>query len=170
MDADLLIIGSGRCPELVFIPEIKDEPDKENPSDQAPLRWEGHELQKKPDGNREAGLLSDQDVISEYASVVAAINGGRKAAATLHCLMTGNRFQDPSLMITEISNLQDVAFLNNVNSIPRTILKLTDQRHGSPEAFSTGFSPEEAKREADRCLRCGLVCYEKTKLEGKGLT
>jgi NADPH-dependent glutamate synthase beta subunit-like oxidoreductase len=169
MDADLLIIGSGRCPELVFIPEIKDEPDTENlPSkDQGPLRWEGHELQKKPDGNREAGLLSDQDVISEYASVVAAINGGRKAAAALHCLMTGTGFQDPSLMITETSNLQDVAFLKNVDPIPRTILKLTDQLHGSPEAFSTGFSPEEAKKEADRCLRCGLVCYEKTKLEGR---
>lgn len=165
MDADLLIIGSGRCPELVFIPEIKDEPDRENPPDQSPLRWEGCELQKKPDGNREAGLLSDQDVVSEYASVVAAINGGRKAAAALHCLMTGTGFQDPSLMITETSNLQEVAFLNKVNPMPRTILKLTDS-----DAFSTGFSPEEAKNEADRCLRCGLVCYEKTKWEGKGLT
>jgi NADPH-dependent glutamate synthase beta subunit-like oxidoreductase len=168
MDADLLIIGSGRCPELVFIPEIKAEPD--NPPDQGSLRWEGHELQKKPAGYREAGLLSDQDVVSEYASVVAAINGGRKAAAALHCLMTGTGFQDPSLMVTASSNLQNVAFLNNVNPIPRTILKLTDDLHGSPEPFSTGFSTEEAKKEADRCLRCGLVCYEKTKLEGKDLT
>ena len=170
MDADLLIIGSGRCPELVFIPEIKDEPGRENPPDQESLCWEGHELQKKPDGNREVGLLSDQDVVSEYASVVAAINGGRKAAAAVHCLMTGTEFQDPSLMITETSNLQDVAFLNNVSPIPRTILNSTDQLHGSPEAFSTGFSPEEAKTEADRCLRCGLICYEKTKSEGKVLT
>jgi NADPH-dependent glutamate synthase beta subunit-like oxidoreductase len=168
MDAELLILGSGRCPELVFIPEIKAEAD--NPPGQGSLSWEGHELQKKPDGNREAGLLSDQDVVSEYASVVAAINGGRRAAAALHCLMTGNGFQDPSLMITANSSLQDVAFLNGVNPVPRTILKLTDDFHGSPEPFSTGFSTEEAKKEADRCLRCGLVCYEKTKLEGKDLT
>ena len=171
LEADLLIIGSGRCPELVFIPEIKVEPDTGNlpTKDQGPLLWEGHELQKKPDGNREAGLLSDQDVVSEYASVVAAINGGRKAAAALHYLMAGTEFQDPSLMITETSNLQDVSFLNNVNAVPRTLLKPAEQPSGSPEAFSTGFSPEEAGKEADRCLRCGLVCYEKTKLEGKGL-
>jgi len=109
-------------------------------------------------------------VVSEYASVVAAINGGRKAAAALHYLMAGTEFQDPSLMITETSNLQDVSFLNNVNAVPRTLLKPAEQPPGSPEAFSTGFSPEEAKKEAGRCLRCGLVCYEKTKLEGKVVT
>nr|NJM04006.1 FAD-dependent oxidoreductase [Desulfobacula sp.] len=171
LDADLLIIGSGRCPELVFIPEAKDEPDMEaSPSkDQGPLLWEGHELQKKPDGNREAGLLSDQDVVSEYASAVAAINGGRKAAAALHYLMAGAGFQDPSLMITETSRLQDVTFLNHVNAVPRTLLKPEEPPHGSPDAFSTGFLPEEARREADRCLRCGLVCYEKAKSEGKAV-
>ena len=169
LDTDLLIIGSGRFPELVFIPEAKDDPGTENlPSkDQGPLLWEGHELQKKPDGNREAGLLSDQDVVSEYASAVAAINGGRKAAAAIHYLMAGTGFQDAFLMITETSNLQDVSFLNNVNAIPRTLLKPAEHPPGSPEAFSTGFSPEEVKKEAERCLRCGLVCYEKTKLEGK---
>ena len=48
--------------------------------------WHGKALRcrKTPDSNKELGLLSSQDVISEYASAVAAINGGRRAAATVH--------------------------------------------------------------------------------------
>ena len=91
IDADTLIIGSGRFPELVFIPVRNDEQDGEEDLNEnnEPLVWEGVELQKKPDANREFGLLSNQDVISEYSSAVAAINGGRKAAAAIHNLMYG---------------------------------------------------------------------------------
>ena len=113
--------------------------------------------------------MSDQDVISEYASAVSAINGGRKAAAAIHYLMTNAGFQDPSDMITEASILQDVSILNHVKVLSRTILKSTDPKKGAAEEFSTGFSVEEAKKEADRCLRCGLVCYEKIKTEGQVL-
>ncbi|MCK5696193.1 MAG: RnfABCDGE type electron transport complex subunit B, partial [Desulfobacula sp.] len=91
IDTDTLIIGSGRFPELVFIPVRNDEPNGEEDliDNSEPLIWEGVELQKQPDANRELGLLSNQDVISEYSSAVAAINGGRKAAAAIHNLMYG---------------------------------------------------------------------------------
>jgi formate dehydrogenase beta subunit len=36
----------------------------------------------------------------------------------------------------------------------------------SIDKFSTGFSEEQARAEANRCLRCGLVCYEKAKVIG----
>lgn len=165
MDTDTLIIGSGRFPELVFIP-VKN--DGQNASEETSdinngLVWEGVELQKKPDANKELGLLSDQDVISEYASAVASINGGRKAAAAIHNLMYGIEFQEPSKFITEQSILQDVSFLNNVDVSPRNILELYKNKKDSEDKFSTGFSIETAHTEAERCLRCGLVCYEKSK-------
>ncbi|MBU8912226.1 MAG: RnfABCDGE type electron transport complex subunit B [Desulfobacterales bacterium] len=168
IDADTLIIGSGRFPELVFVPVRNDEQDgtEDLIENNEPLVWEGVELQKKPDSNRELGLLSDQDVISEYASAVASINGGRKAAAAIHNLMYGIEFQESSKFITEQSVLQDVALLNNVDISPRNILELRKTQKGTADKFSTGFSIEEAQAEADRCLRCGLVCYEKSKAAG----
>jgi NADPH-dependent glutamate synthase beta subunit-like oxidoreductase len=171
IDADTLIIGSGRFPELVFIPvgTNEDEDIQVNTENKGPLIWEGVELLKKPDSNRELGLLSDQDVISEYPSAVASINGGRRAAAAIHNLMYGIEFQEPFKMISERSVLQDVSGLENVDILPRNIMELSSSigtgknETGLKDDFSTGFSMEQARAEADRCLRCGLVCYEKSR-------
>ena len=168
MDTDTLIIGSGRFPELVFIPAGKEEQEGEEDliENNGPLAWEGLELQKKPDSNKELGLLSSQDAISEYSSAVAAINGGRKAAAAIHNLMYGIQFQEPSKFITEQTMLQDVSSLNNVATFPKIIMELGQAEKNSIDKFSTGFSEEQARAEANRCLRCGLVCYEKSKVIG----
>ena len=168
IDTDTLIIGSGRFPELVFIPVRNDETEEKEDliENNGPLVWEGVELQKKPDSNRELGLLSNQDVISEYSSAVAAINGGRKAAAAIHNLIYGIKFQEPSKFITEQTLLQDVSLLNNVDTTPRNIMELVQAKKDSDDKFSTGFSLEEAQAEANRCLRCGLICYEKSKIAG----
>ncbi|MCG8633880.1 MAG: RnfABCDGE type electron transport complex subunit B [Desulfobacterales bacterium] len=165
IDTDTLIIGSGRFPELAFVPVADDEVDENNGTGSepaaGPMTWEGVELQKKPDANRELGLLSSQDVISEYASAVAAINGGRKAATLMHHLMYGIEFQDPERMLTPKSVVQDVRSLTQVVPSPRNILEIAASRDERKERFSTGFSTETANEEAGRCLRCGLVCYEK---------
>ncbi|MEH0023186.1 MAG: RnfABCDGE type electron transport complex subunit B [Desulfobacter sp.] len=174
IDTETLIIGSGRFPELAFVPagndaESKDETQgtdsdvttAEDAGVAVPMTWEGVELQKKPDANRELGLLSSQDVISEYPSAVAAINGGRKAATLMHHLMYGIEYQDPETMITPKCVVQDVRTLNQVVPSPRNILDTASAREEKKDRFSTGFSTETAKEEADRCLRCGLVCYEK---------
>ena len=55
INTDLLIIGAGRFPELVFIPEIKDEQDGKSgqPENQVSVViCEGYELQKKPTGKQ----------------------------------------------------------------------------------------------------------------------
>ncbi|MDM8538721.1 RnfABCDGE type electron transport complex subunit B [Desulfobacterales bacterium HSG17] len=166
LDAATLIIGSGRFPELVFIPVNADEADIENNTEESdnegPFAWEGVELQKKPDSNRELGLLSAQDAITEYSSAVASINGGRKAAAALHNLMYGIEFQESDKMITKQTTLQDVSSLNSVDFTSRNVLIPRQSRKEWLDEFSTGFSLEEAHTEAERCLRCGLICYEKT--------
>ncbi len=184
IDTDTLIIGSGRFPELVFVSFSNEDPDykesdhkksdNKNAEDGAaiaresnanlPLVWEGVELQKKPDANRELGMLSKQDVISEYSSAVAAINGGRKAAAMIHHQIYGIEIQDTANMITEKSILQNVISLNQVLSSPRNIIDIAASREERKDKFSTGFSSDKALEEANRCLQCGLVCYEKSRL------
>ena len=176
IDTDTLIIGSGRFPELVFIPsgddvqketgDLKEGEPKQTKGIEInnSLMWEGVELQKKPDANREHGMLSKQDVISEYSSAVAAINGGRQAAAAIHHLIYGVQFQNPLKMITKISVLQGVRLLDHVPLTPRNIFAIATGREANEDRhdkFSTGFSAEIADEEASRCLQCGLVCYEK---------
>ncbi len=165
IDTDTLIIGSGRFPELAFVSTGNNEEENDGTIEvddvTMPLTWEGVELQKKPQGNRELGLLSSQDVISEYASAVAAINGGRRAATLMHHLIYGIQLQDPEPMLTPTSVVQDVNSLNQVVPSPRNLLKPLTDRPAHKQRFSTGFSEDTAKKEAGRCLRCGLVCYEK---------
>ncbi len=178
LDAGTLVIASGRFPELVFIPAADRESDPADDENMAedetegavittgPIVWEGVELQKKPDANQELGLLSGQDTKTEYASAVASINGGRKAATALHNLMYGIEFQERDKMITQQTLLQDISSLKQVDFSARNIMVLdqtgTDpDKHGESDRFSTGFSTDTAHSEAERCLRCGLICYEK---------
>jgi formate dehydrogenase (NADP+) beta subunit len=161
IEADTLIIGAGRFPELVFIPVRDPENDGDIPSPKdpgLPLAWEGVELLKKPDTRSQVGLLSARDMVSEYPSAVAAINGGRKAAAAVHNLMYGLAFQDPDQVITQNTLLQDVDTLHRVETCAKNIWD--DMAQPAPAA--TGFSEKTARSEADRCLQCGLICYEKT--------
>jgi NADPH-dependent glutamate synthase beta subunit-like oxidoreductase len=154
--ADTLIIGAGRFPELVFVP-VKETDENGEMIEGSALTWEGRELPKKPDVSPQIGLLSKQDVISEYPSAVSAINGGRKAAAAVHHYMYGLGFQDPDLLITKQSRIQNVSEIKQVETSPKTPWDDLAQ----PMAAATGFSEENARREADRCLQCGLICYEK---------
>lgn len=163
IDIETLIIGSGRFPELVFRPLMDEGVEEDGINIPLPLLWEGVELQKKTIANKDAGLLSKQDVVSEYSSAVAAINGGRKAAAAIHQLMYGIEFQDPAKMITRKSILQDVHDLTQVTSSPRNLLEIAPSREERKDKFSTGFSLDTAHNEANRCLSCGLVCYEKSR-------
>lgn len=156
--ADTLIIGAGRFPELVFVP-VKETDDTGEMIAGGALAWEGLELPKKPDVPPQTGLLSKQDVISEYPSAVAAINGGRKAAAAVHHFMYGLEFQDPELMITKHSLIQNVTQIKQVETTPKTAW----DDLARPMAAATGFSEAKARKEAGRCLQCGLICYEKHK-------
>jgi formate dehydrogenase (NADP+) beta subunit len=158
IETTALIIGAGRFPELVFVPVSDPAADSGDAPAAGPLAWEGVELPKKPDTRSAQGLLSRQDVVSEYPAAVSAINGGRRAAAAMHHLMYKLPFQDPSLMVTGLSRLQDITELHQVEKAAKNISGLAARTDG----IGSGFSEPAARSEAQRCLQCGLICYEKT--------
>lgn len=172
VDTQTMLIGSGRFPEFVFTPIIPvTDADEElietsEEKEEEPLLWEGAELLKASGNSPAIGMLSHKDVISEYPSAVAAINGGRKAAAAIHNRMYGIEYQDTDNVITEQSTLQDVSELFTVNPVPRNILQASEERQYWKNGFSTGYSLDTARDEAQRCLRCGLVCYERSTIDG----
>ena len=178
VDADSLILSAGRFPELVFsrieqeVAEIKEageEAVEESTSsrDLAPVKWEGVEIFKEPANNNELGMLSPADELSGYSAAVAAINGGRRAAATIHGVMYGIPvLAGPYKPVTKRSILQGVTKVEGVQILPRHIMPVNDAATRAIKTeLAAGYTPETAKAEAERCLKCGLLCYERTQAE-----
>ncbi|HKK89770.1 MAG TPA: FAD-dependent oxidoreductase, partial [Desulfobacteraceae bacterium] len=167
LNTDTIFMASGRFPELVFVPsESIDQEGEPAPGlgSDLPVRWEGVEIYKEPANRRELGLLSSGDVISGYSAAVKAINGGRKAAASVHDLMYGIPLKYAANPITKQSVLQGVNHLEGVDVLPRNIMPAAGIRQMGKDSMSKGFSSETAVDEANRCLKCGLVCYERTRV------
>jgi formate dehydrogenase beta subunit len=195
LDAQTIILSSGRFPELVFVakpgsdddtPEggVSEEIDGEILSDDSDdvmgddvvaadttstlISWEGYEIYKVPSNRNELGFLSPEDELSGYSAAVVAINGGRRAASTIHKLMYGLPINDVERPITKRSVLQGITSVDNVQIMPRNIMPQNEMgwagsRHTQNE-LNIGYSPETAQNEAERCLKCGLLCYERTAL------
>ncbi len=170
INANTLILSSGRFPELIFTAVNVPEVDPEAPEDTPALRlddevqWQGVEKYKEPADNQELGLLSDADELSGYSAAVAAINAGRRAAASLHSVMYGipvlNGKYNP---VTRKSLLQGVTRVEGVQIIPRNIMPVNDaETRAVKTELAAGYTPEMALAEAQRCLKCGLLCYERT--------
>ncbi|MCD4744623.1 MAG: FAD-dependent oxidoreductase, partial [Desulfobacteraceae bacterium] len=159
--ADSLIIGAGRIPELCFISSNRPEPDQEEIP--MPLEWEAMKIYKKPSDGREQGLLFRRDPISGYSAAISAINGGRKAAALIHHLMYGIAFEQSFNLITKQSVIQTVHQLQDVDILARNIMPVAEGKIGTRVEYYSGFSKEAALKESERCLRCGILCYERSK-------
>ncbi len=173
LDAGTLIISSGRFPSLVFSRTDKTDETKEDAGeapanlplhDTAPVKWEGVEIYKEPANNNELGLLSPVDELSGYSAAVVAINGGRRAAATLHSVMYGIPvLAGPFKPVTKRSVLQGVTRVEGVQILPRNVMPVNDAAtRAIKKELAAGYTPEMAKAEAQRCLKCGLLCYERT--------
>ena len=182
VDADSLIIASGRFPEFVFIPSKRlddeviepsedisgTEPLEQNGSNSLseytnkPMQWEGIEIYKEPASSREKGLLSRDDILSGYSATILAINGGRRAAASIHKLMYGISLENDPHIMTKQSIIQGIDHVEGVEISPRNIMPVAPEGRGQEEFL--GFTAEQAVKEAERCLRCGLICYKRSEV------
>ena len=180
LTASSLILASGRFPELIFsrvdtdaqgqdadAREAAEDAASEETVPGAPVQWQGVEIYKAPWDNQELGFLSPADELSGYSAAVAAINSGRRGAASVHSVMTGIPvYSGKYKPITPRSILQGVSRVDDVQVMPRNIMPINDAatRAVSPE-LAAGYTPEAALDEAQRCLKCGLLCYEHTGLD-----
>ena len=66
------------------------------------------------------------------------------------------------LEVSSESQVQNVHEIHSVPPMPRQVMVLrssTETARG--QELEAGFSPEAAVQEAQRCLQCGLICYER---------
>jgi formate dehydrogenase beta subunit len=168
LPVDTLVIASGRYPEFIFARPTMDESDtQETPSEEKKtandLRWEGFYALKHPHYNSEVGLLAEGDVLSDYSGAVKAIGAGRRAAASIHNVIYGIPLSHTDNVLTLTTMIQNVNEIERVEQVSRTIMPMADTPERLMDAeIEKGFTEKKAQREAERCLQCGLICYEKT--------
>ncbi len=168
LPANMLVVASGRFPELVFSrpPAPEDENDNASSTEvnpQAESRWVGVYTYKRPEHQHEMGWLSKGDVPSDYSGAIKAIGGGRRAAATIHKIMNNIELSLPDNTLNSCSVIQNVDHVEQVAASPRTIMPQASPREmAANQEIEKGFSKEMADAESRRCLQCGLICYEHT--------
>ncbi len=151
-----LIIAAGRFPELIF-----GAAKAETLASGEPLQWKATAPYKQPVSKDEIGLFAEGDVLADYNAAIKAIGAGRRAAASLHQIIHG---LEPALsghVITTDADVQNVDHVENVAATRRQIMPICS----GPELavcgeIERGFTEEMARAEAERCLQCGLICYE----------
>ncbi len=164
IEADNLFIGAGRFPELIFrkfnedtLISIKSKSLSDG------HRWEAVNVYKSPEYYKEKGFMSEGDVFSDYNAAIKAIGAGRRAAAMTHKLIYGIDIYFDEEIVSVNSDVQNITCVENVKLSPRNIMPLSSLKEiASGFEAEKGFTEEIAKKEASRCLKCGLICYEKT--------
>ncbi len=171
LPVNTLLISSGRFPEFIFSKkqpqkseDKNQDEDSSDETDTGDLRWEAVETAKKPANKDELGLLAQGDDLTDYTAAIKAIAAGRRAAAAIHHVLYGNPIEHPPNVVTPQTWLQNVDHVHHVTTTSRQIMPLGGTREmAMGEDFEKGFSKEMADQEANRCLQCGLICYQKVK-------
>lgn len=160
ISTDALILPMGRFPQFIFTAQNEegDNPDASDNND-GPIRWQAFEPYKAPEQSGQAGLLAKGDVLSDFSGAIRAIGAGRRAAAAIHQAMYGIELSLPANVVTPDSPVQNVDMVVPTRTFPRQISPLDP----SPDAveLEQGLSEDKARKEAGRCLQCGLICYRK---------
>ena len=110
-----------------------------------------------------AGVFAGGDVVTGPATVIKAINAGKEAAISIARYLEGEdmragRGRDWT---------QGLANEGNTASVPKAPrvampMRAAKERRGDFREAASGFSEAEARREAERCLACGICseCYQ----------
>jgi len=166
---DTLLLGAGRFPELIYVPRTVEEAETGEVPD-TPVLWETVVPYPGPAAKDEVGIFRPGEAYSDYRAVVEAIGAGRRAANSTHKFLNGEGIEAPSNMIRKYTTVLNLNQIEPIPSIPRQKMPELpiEERVLNPDAeIALGYSEEQAKEEAQRCLRCGLICYRRPEAGGQ---
>jgi len=166
LEVSTLIMGLGRFPELAFVRSLEQE-GEEISGDK--VRWQTLELFRTFQESDGHGLLKSPEPgrISDSAAVVRSILSGRRLARGIHQYFSEGAIRPIDNLASEAEVILDVKEVHNVKPLPRELVLVKDLTVDIKATWtsSEGLPPLEegiVKKEAERCLQCGLICYEKT--------
>ncbi len=160
---DTVIIAVSQAPEIDFLKE------------KTPLRitkWDTLEVNPETLETNMRGVFAGGDVIQGPATVIAAMGDGKRAAEAIDKYLNGEPLKDfkthrPKKLEKRDENCRPHSYaptFKETPKFPRIRMKVRDPRERLKdfEEAELGFSEEEARREAERCLNCGICveCHE----------
>ncbi|MDY6933882.1 MAG: FAD-dependent oxidoreductase [Spirochaetota bacterium] len=168
-DVDTIIVATGRLSDLVF---VKEKIDEENKSTTNSKGWHTLETFKMFPDNKSDDIfnLSENAMINDNMAVVKAIGRGRKIARATHFYLNEKELTPQENMIKTDMEILDVEGIENVDAITREMMPKSEigfqygeiTRMYEKTEINIGLTEEMAKKEANRCLDCGLICYKKS--------
>ena len=150
LDGDTVIVAIGQAADLGFA-----EPQGIEVSPQGGLKADPVTLETSI-----PGVFAGGDVFYGPKSVVDAVNCGKEAAESIHRYINGvdlkeNREKDWSYVKPDVEGK---------SLVPRISMKNlpVGDRKGNFNEIALGFNEEDARKEAERCLECGICseCYQ----------
>jgi len=148
--ADTVIVAVGQAPDLSFLPK-----------DSALERtvWETLVVDSNRLSTNVPGIFAGGDFVAGPGKVIEAIAGGRRAAIAIDKYLKGDtsRVEIYDLkpeVIKEVTKEEEETWEEQPR-VKMSSLPVPERKHGFSE-IEQGFSEEQAKQEAKRCLRCDL--------------
>ena len=122
--------------------------------------WRAVASYKQPAHHDELGLMAAGDHLTDIQAAIKAIAAGRRAAVSIHNILYNLPLTLPENVVTPDATIQNVHAVSMVPRQGRHIMPLADvSSTANGQELEKGFTSDQAKAEANRCLRCGLICY-----------
>ncbi|HLH63244.1 MAG TPA: FAD-dependent oxidoreductase [Ktedonobacteraceae bacterium] len=155
LPVDIVLVAIGEAPDPSFLPEG---------TSVGVAPWGGLLINQATLATGAPGVFAAGDVTYGPKSIIHAAAHGRKAARSIHAYLA----KIPPHMVhempvdefeTESTLPPDGRITLDLRPTPREIMPLRNggASHDRSIEFATGFTEEQARREASRCLRCDLA-------------
>ncbi|WP_319408086.1 FAD-dependent oxidoreductase [uncultured Desulfosarcina sp.] len=157
IDADLVIVACERKPDLECLLEGEDAAIGFKTTPATTLAADDITLMAAaPD------IFAAGDMHTGRATVVGAVAGGRRAARSIHHLITNGEIPVPGNLHRRVNPRSILKGITTAPGPPRVALKelpvAVRTRSFTEEVVAT-LTDRQAHREAQRCLQCGTCCY-----------
>jgi len=163
IQADSLFTGAGRFPELIYVRSEEEAGEKEAES-REPVRWETLVPYPGPFAEQDIGIFRPGEETGDYRAVVEAIGSGRRAVSSIQRFLTEEPVEAPENMIRKYSQVLSLDQLEPVSQASRQKMpELSQEKQINDPSLeiASGYSEDQARKEAKRCLQCGLICYRR---------
>ncbi len=151
VDADTIIISIGQAPDSSFVSEE---------SQLERSLWGSLEVDSNTLTTNVDGIFAGGDYITGPTTVISAIASGRRAAIAIDKYLLGSK--GPIQIIDEKTEFEETAGLaldeETTEEKPRIQIKIENPATRTKDfrEVEKGFTEEQARKEAGRCLRCDL--------------
>lgn len=152
---DIVLVAIGEAPDPSFLPEG---------TSVGVAPWGGLLINPQTLATGAPGVFAAGDVTYGPKSIIHAAAHGRLAAKSIHSYLSHIAIREitelPEDEYQTISTLPPEAHITlDLRPTPREVMPLREGAEASRDRteFARGFTEEQARREASRCLRCDLA-------------